>query len=278
MSRIDHGFYNSLWVDKRFNPVVQYLNHSISDHTSLMLHCRAQDSGVHRLFKYFNYLASHPDFMDTVRLAWSLEVTGSPMARLWCKLKQVKLALKSFHRTHFGNIHSHIDHWTKVLDEAQVRLQSDPLNLEVHSVEKEACANLRKWQTFEDSALRQKAKIRWLKDGDSHTHYFHSVVKEHRGHNRIDFLMGHNGEIISDTSAISTTVISFYKALLGSSASSLKGINVPAMRARSQLTRSQVCELLAPITHADIDLAILDIDDGKSPGIDNFNAHFFKQA
>lgn len=74
------------------------------------------------------------------------------------------------------------------------------------------------------------------------------------------------GDIISDSSFIREAVISCYKNLLGSSAKSLKGINVPAMRSGS---------LLVPVTHSNIDLAIMAIDDGKSPGIDGFNAHFF---
>ena len=75
-----------------------------------MMQCSSLDTGIHRPFKYFNYLASHPDFLDTVRYAWNIDVSGFPMARLWCKLKQVKLALKTFHSTHFGNIHDRINH------------------------------------------------------------------------------------------------------------------------------------------------------------------------
>ena len=50
------------------------------------------------------------------------------------------------------------------------------------------------------------------------------------------------------------------------------------MRSGAHLNQIQIRELLAHVTHSDIDLAILAIDDGKSSWIDGLNAHFFKHA
>lgn len=62
--------------------------------------------------------------------------------------------------------------------------------------------------------MRQKAKIHWLKDGDSNTYCFHSVVKERRGHNRIDFLKVSNGDIISTSSSIERLLFPFTRTSL----------------------------------------------------------------
>ena len=53
-----------------------------------------------------------------------------------------------------------------MFEEAQSQLQSDPLNFDAQSIEKEASVNLRKWHHIEDCALKQKAKVHWCKEAD----------------------------------------------------------------------------------------------------------------
>ena len=55
-------------------------------------------------FKFFNFWADHPAFLDLVEDAWRLEVYGTPMYRLTRKLKCVKARLKAFNFHEFANI------------------------------------------------------------------------------------------------------------------------------------------------------------------------------
>lgn len=45
-------------------------------------------------------------------------------------------------------------------------------------MEKEALQELEKWSTIEKSALRQKARIKWIKLGDANNKYFIAAIKE----------------------------------------------------------------------------------------------------
>ena len=66
--------------------------------------------------------------------------------------------------------------------------------------------------------------------GDSNHHYFFSSLKERNRVNRISILYDANGNKLVDHEAIQKEVISFYKALLGSSAPSLPSVHLPTLR------------------------------------------------
>ncbi|XP_021863540.2 uncharacterized protein [Spinacia oleracea] len=109
---------------------------------------------------------------------------------------------------------------------------------ELHLQEIECIADLRKWLRVDEIALRQKSRIQWLQ-------------KE---------------------------VISFYKALLGSSAPSLPSVHLPTLRKGPTLSVSAKKWLIRQVTNDEIDLALKAIGDDKAPGLDGLNAVFFKKS
>lgn len=110
------------------------------------------------------------------------------------------------------------------------------------------------------------------------TRYFHSVVKERTSHNRIDFLKDNNGCLIVDKKQIASNIVDFYKGFLGSSANSLVGIDIQAVRDGTQLSCAQAFDLIRPVSSTEVEAALHAIDDDKSPGLDGFNSFFFKKA
>jgi hypothetical protein len=55
-------------------------------------------------FKFFNYWAEHPDFLNWVREGWNTTVCGFPMYQLYSKLKDVKKILKKANLEVFGGL------------------------------------------------------------------------------------------------------------------------------------------------------------------------------
>ncbi|XP_021715738.1 uncharacterized protein LOC110683654 [Chenopodium quinoa] len=99
------------------------------------------------------------------------------------------------------------------------------------------------WMNIQESIYKQKSRVDWIKLGDSNSHYFFSVVKHRQGRNRIDSIFTEDDVLLKDPDLIENEIVGFYKGLLGSSASSLPAIG-----------------------------------DDKAPGIDGFNAVFFKKS
>lgn len=184
-----------------------------------------------------------------VRQAWVSSCRGSRLELVWQKLKAVKRVLKSLHlthfvtplnfRTHFKNLHEKISFWRAELDHVQSELQHSPLSFDLHRREIHATNVLRKWLCIEECGLRQKSRIAWLHDGDSNSHYFHSIVKDRCKKNRIDALVDDDGAVINDPDTIRRSITLFYQNLLGKAADSLKGIDLQAMHAGPKLSMAQ---------------------------------------
>lgn len=104
--------------------------------------------GKGRPFRFLNYLADHPDFLNVVEGVWRMEQRGSAMEQVWRKLKCLKGALKSSHVVQFQHIRDTILNCQSELDEIQTLLQDDPLNGDLHVREAEICVKLRKWQSL----------------------------------------------------------------------------------------------------------------------------------
>lgn len=82
---------------------------------------------------------------------------------------------------------------------------------------------------------------------------------------------------VSKNSDLQKEVVKFYKDLMGTSASTLPAIDVEIMRRGPMLDVSQQRTLCAPVTEQEIFNALSSIGDNKAPGVDGFNAYFFKR-
>ena len=70
----------------------------------------------------------------------------------------------------------------------------------------------------------------------------------------------------------------FYKSLMGSSAGKLPAINAKVMKRGPTLTKQQRLQQFSVVTDQDIYEGFKSIGDDKSPGIDGYNAFFFKHT
>lgn len=100
-------------------------------------------------------------------------------------------------------------------------------------------------------------------------------MKERRGRNRIDRLINDADEVVDNPAAIELKVVSFYRRLLGSKCT-LKALDPRVLAKGNSVSRDDVVELPREVTKSEIDSSMLSINDDKSPGLDGFNARFFK--
>lgn len=58
--------------------------------------------------------------------------------------------------------------------------------------------------------------MKWLREGDQNTNFFHKVVKGRMLRNRIMHLSKSDGTLITDESSITAEILGYYEGLLGS--------------------------------------------------------------
>jgi len=103
-----------------------------------------------------------------------------------------------------------------------------------------------------ESILRQKSRIRWLREGDNNTAFFHKSIKFRRHYNAIQGMFI-EGTWVQNPKLIKDQVVSFFSA---------------------RFLRE---ELIAPFSDLDLREAVWSCSGDKCPGPDGFNFNFIKE-
>ncbi|GKC30216.1 RNA-directed DNA polymerase, eukaryota, reverse transcriptase zinc-binding domain protein, partial [Tanacetum coccineum] len=191
-------------------------------------------------------LEFNESFKDVVSERWALNALGFFMFKVVKKLKNLKKLLRKLLYAH-GNIHENVTRLPMEADRVQKDLDSDPFNLSL--CEKEAkCVNaFNEALIMQERFLKQKAKIHWLKEGDSNLAYFHKAVKSRVSRSRIDVITNSVG-MIFENDRVADAFVEHYEVFL------------------RQAGVTQIKE------------AMFLMGNDKSSGPDSYTAMFFKEA
>lgn len=134
------------------------------------------------------------------------------------------------------------------------------------------------WQEIEESILRQRSKLKWLRLGDGNNKYFHATIKARQTSNSIYSLQKEDDTILKTHEDIEEEILTSYRKLMGTAEEVRNGIDVSAMREGPQLNNDQRVNLTVPVTEQEVVNALHNIDDMKAPGKDGYEAYFFKKS
>ncbi|KAH0746118.1 hypothetical protein KY285_007775 [Solanum tuberosum] len=151
---------------------VEILDTGCSDHSPLSINFVQQVELRSRPFKFLNHLAKHEKFQETVKQAW--QESG-----LEARIKKY-----SHHRQQTQDL------------QGTMRLPGQPTSLT--KAEREAKLNLEKWLNVEESIIRQKSIVQWLKLGDGNTAYFHASLRNRLPQNKIASLTNVTRNIVTN--------------------------------------------------------------------------------
>lgn len=125
---------------------------------------------------------------------------------------------------------------------------------------------------LEEIKWRQKAKVKWLKEGDNNTKFFHRMTTARRNVNYISKMKIGNAWV-EDKGRIKDHVDGFFKELYNDS-----GIVRPKLEGLEfkMLSDKQRAWLERPITEVEVKNVIWSTEDDKNPGPDVFTMAFYK--
>lgn len=126
---------------------------------------------------------------------------GYGMYKFSCKLRRLRTALRVWNKNDFGNVfrnarlaEDRVKKLENVFDASQV--EADLANLN------RAQADLLRSLAEEEDFWRQKARIKWLQEGDSNTKFFHSTVLMKKARLAVTKLKDENGVWVEGSSWI----------------------------------------------------------------------------
>lgn len=124
------------------------------------------------------------------------------------KLKNGKQALKGLHRKYFAKINDSADHIRKELHDIQDQLMLHPRNHVLQETEKKLQLEYKAITQSELLLLKQKAKVEWLKNGDTNSSFLHTRVKERQIECRISSLQQADGSLLTENADIDKKFVS----------------------------------------------------------------------
>ncbi|GAV92473.1 hypothetical protein CFOL_v3_35852, partial [Cephalotus follicularis] len=273
--KIDRVMGNWGWFKVYGQVQALFLPPGISDHSPCILQFRKPSFTGSRPFKYLNVWASHPSFLEVVKQVWAQPVVASPLDAIGMKLRLLKRALKEFHSTHFKDLETECTRLRLLIETQQALLDVNPANAEARNQEKKLMEEYYEASRKEEIYFKQKARINWLKLGDSNSKYFHKVVRVRQARNSIVKIQKSDGEWTQSQQEVGEESVQFFSDLLRGqirrSGMQLKNFGV-------RITGDQKEAMGMEVSRKEIEEALWSQNLDKAPGPDGYNGRFFKDA
>ncbi|GJU43506.1 hypothetical protein Tco_1200772 [Tanacetum coccineum] len=244
LKKLDRIMGNMEFVDMFPGAYALFQPYRISDHSPAVLKLPSLSGSKPKPFKFYNFIAHKPGFLEVVAANWCSHVEGHSMLRA-------------------------------ELDEVQKALDLDPSNSTLRDEEALYLQAFDEAKLDEERFLKQKAKIDWLDVGDSNSAFFHKSIKSRNQRSRIEVVKTETNMEVTGNSVLEVFV-AHYEGLLGTSTVCEDlDTNGLFLKTVSDLANAH---MTSPITNNEIKRAMFDIGDDKAPGPDGYTSAFFKKG
>ncbi|KAJ9561644.1 hypothetical protein OSB04_006804 [Centaurea solstitialis] len=255
--------------------MARFLPRGLSDHSPGLLSFVGGQRRFVAPFKFDNFLTNDPRFLEIVKTGWNLHVEGTFMFRVLEKLKALKTPLRRLRSSYHG-LSELVRSLHNELEIAQIASDLDPHNVLLHEDVQalrgayvQACRN-------EEQSAKQRAKVRWLLEGDSNTKFFHQVIKEKRHVQHIHSVINLAGVYVYNQD-VPDAFVDHLRSYLGECDLSLD----PCMDQYlfpNKLSVADANHMIRSISDDEIRSAMFSIGNDKAPGSDGYSSKFFKKA
>ena len=118
------------------------------------------------------------------------------MYRMQSKLKLLKAHLKQWNKHTFGNIFTCKANLEQELEQLQQCIILEGRNEQDNQQEILLLSKIEERAKQEETLWMKKSRIKWLKEGEHNTTFFHHSNLQHQIHNRISQLKNEAGDIL----------------------------------------------------------------------------------
>eukprot|EP00253_Pinus_taeda_P029510 PITA_29510 len=236
------------------------------------------DRTTRRPFRFEEFWFTHPSFKDFVHSTWTSfsPPEGSKMFQFQQKLKHLKFHLKQWNSETFGNIFKVQHDLQKALVELQQEISTGGHTERTLEQEQHIHNQLKERRKQEEIYWKQKSRIRWLKEGERNTKFFHRTTVQRRMCNNIPFIQKPGGERVEQHEEIEKEFLNHFKQVHQEPEINRRPTieriinNVPKL-----ITEEHNEFLLRPIQTQEVDIAMAQLKDGKAPDPEGFTTTFF---
>jgi hypothetical protein len=273
-SRLDRFLVSPEWELSYPGLTQKKLLQVCSDHAPIILMRGCMQYGKSS-FKFENMWLKDEGFVDKVKSWWSsFSFMGSPSFILAKKLRALKGEIKKWNREVFGNVGARNKAWAEELESLDRLEEIRRLSEEEKERRRVLAFDLEASLLQEEISWRQKSRVRWLKEGDKCTKFFHQVASANRRINSIESLMV-NGSPSSDPASISEHVVNYYESMFSEPLSWRPRLDNLEF---DRLNGDEASSLEIPFEEKEVRKVIKGMDRDKAPGPNGFSMAFFQDC
>lgn len=191
----------------------EILAHTGSDHWPIALQWRRPGDLTKRPFRFEGFWLSHLAFKDFVKTTWASFVPpeGAKMYQFQHKLRFLKNQLKIWNRDTFGNIFKAQQELNQELVNLQQKIMTEGHTETTLDQERLLHSQLEERRKQEEIYWRKKSRVRWLKEGERNTKFFHRTTMQRRMHNTIPFIQNQAGEKVEKHEEIEQVLLNHFQ-------------------------------------------------------------------
>ncbi|CAL1358706.1 unnamed protein product [Linum trigynum] len=270
-ARLDRAVCSQSWMDTYPETLVKHFTDQGSDHRALLLADKPYVRTSRPLFRFDARWVDNPEVRAMVNYVWQEEIQGTPMFRLWERLKKLRHLLYDWSRAGTTNSLRNI----KMLQAEIERIKSiHPVHWdEIRTLEMELSRQLEAEEVF----WQQKSRVKWLKKGDQNSSYFHTVTRARRKRNFVAGLRNEEGEWVTEETGKTSIATNFYQTLFTSETQvpnmTERVANLPIART---VTPQMNAQLTTEVLPSEVRSTVFSMGSKQAPRPDGFTGKFFK--
>ncbi|MCH84503.1 LINE-1 reverse transcriptase like, partial [Trifolium medium] len=273
MSRIDRVLISDEWAMRWGNSLLWVHPRDVSDHCPLILKYSNDEWGP-KPFRFNNFWLHNKKFKEVVESFWvNLRIEGWMGFVLKEKLKALKKFLRDWHKIEYGGSGARIEELVVEIRVLDTRGEEEGLSNEEVESRKEKFRVLWKLLKNNEALMFQRARSKWLKEGDANTKFFHGSVKARSKKNLISALR--SGDVWLESPTLIKEAVSSYFVNHVSSPlivrPKLNGVVFPSV------SEVENASLVSTFSLEEIEDVVKNSDGNKCPGPDGFNYAFLKK-
>ncbi|GJV37853.1 RNA-directed DNA polymerase, eukaryota, reverse transcriptase zinc-binding domain protein [Tanacetum coccineum] len=228
-----------------------------------------------KAFRFMNYIADKKEFIKCVESEWNHKIKGCNMYKVVQKPKRLKKPLNKLNWKN-GNLTEKVAGLKKNLKEIQADVEKNPFDYDLKEKAVQVLNKYMEASNDELKLLQQKAKIKWLSEGDQNTAYFHGILKARKHKGRIESICDESGTRY-DGDKVVEPFVDHFKKFLGTKydVQPLSSVDITFGKT---LSEEEANEMIRMVSDEEIKEAVFDIDSNKAFGPDGYTSGFFKKA
>ncbi|KAB2614065.1 hypothetical protein D8674_036381 [Pyrus ussuriensis x Pyrus communis] len=252
--RLDRVMANEKWQQLWPNSHVMHETVLASDHCPVILISNIEGQKRRKMFRFEAYWVSEEECKILVEKCWDRRHNGSPVNRWVRSLNDCRYRLSRWNRTKFMGRGCRIHDLLSQLD----LLQRDwgPNYDEIRKIS------------------RQIDEVKWLREGDANTQFFHSSTLQRRRRNKIVKLRAENGSWVESPSQVRQLVDNHFTSVFSSAGDRNWGSMLDCINPSVSPEMNEA--ITAPVTEEEIKEAAGNMGGLKAPGPDGFQGIFYQ--